>query len=427
MVFRHRRSSFPGIGGMLGAALVAGTAACEAQAQVFPAETTARGATVTTRPRPEFDPLGVRVGAFRLDAAADLGPGYDDNVFAARRNRTGDGFFDWRLGASLESDWSRHAVGVTGTVGGRRYVSQGALDWLDWSVGAFGRLDIGAGSSLEARYTHRREHLDAGSVDLQQAGVAEPAPYDVDEFQIAGNTRLNRLALTALLNYQIFRFDDIAPAGVPQTLSANDFQTWIATVGAGYAFAPGRLGTLLARFQDIRYDRAVSRGRDSFTWEVLVGFQYDFDGVWQARGGVGYRRRSYESPAIKDLEGPAFEAQVIWVPSQITTVSLGLRRTIEESISLSRVSYTRTLLQANVDHELLRNVILGLEVGADRRVYENPSLRATDAYAILSGRWLLNRNMQLIASYQHVNRIEATGGAEEYYRNLIQVRLRMAI
>nr|WP_255574885.1 outer membrane beta-barrel protein [Caldovatus aquaticus] len=409
-----------------GLLLLAGVAGLPALAQTFPPESTARGVTVQTRPRPEFDPLGVRAGAFRLDAAAEAGLSYNDNVFATRRDRTGDGFGAWSLDAGLRSDWTRHGVGVTASYSEVRHFSQTILDWRDWSVGAFGRLDIGGSSSVEARYNHLRQHLDVFSVDIQQAGLSRPAPYDVDEFQVSGNARLNRLFLTGLLNYRIYQFEDVSFGNRVAPLSQNDHKTWLAALGSGYALAPGRLVTLIGRIQEIRYDDAISRGRDSFTWEILTGFQYDFDGVWQARFGIGYRQRNYDSPQIKNLEGLALEGEVIWTPTLLTTVTFGVRRTVEESIALSQVSYTRSLAQLRVDHELLRNVILGAELGFDRREYET-HLRATDMYTILSGRWLINRNMSLSASYQFLTRIEAKGGAEEYYRNLFQVRLRFAL
>ncbi len=427
MVVRSRQAFAVVPAAVLGVFLAAAGGGDPALGQTFREAATARGTTVNTRPRPEYDPLGVRLGAFRLDASAELGLGYDDNVFGTDRNRQGDGFFDDQFNAALASDWTTHAVGISGSLSERRYFSQSDLDWHDWTINAFGRLDIDRDSSVEASYSHQRLHLDVSSVDLQQAGVSRPAPYDLDLFQVTGNTRFNRLALVGLFNYGFYRFENIDVGGQPQPLSLNDYQTWIAAAGAAYAFAPGRSGTLVARFQDIRYDNAASRGRDSFTWEVLVGFQYDFDGVWQARGGIGYRQRNYSSPAIKNLEGVALEGQLTWAASQITTVTLGIRRTIEESISPGQVGYTRTLFQANLDHEIRRNVILGAELGADRREYDNSSLRATDGYTILSARWLLNRTMTLSASYQFVTRLEASGGADEYYRNLVQLRLRFAL
>jgi hypothetical protein len=80
-----------------------------------------------------------------------------------------------------------------------------------------------------------------------------------------------------------------------------------------------------------------------------------------------------------------------------------------------------------VDHEYLRNVILGAELGVDNRDYEQPSQEATDGYAILSARWLINRNMSLVGSYQHVRRLTSSAGIDEYDRNLVQLRLRIAL
>jgi hypothetical protein len=91
------------------------------------------------------------------------------------------------------------------------------------------------------------------------------------------------------------------------------------------------------------------------------------------------------------------------------------------------VSFTRTLGQVNVDHEYLRNVILGAEVAVDRREYDNPNQQATDAIGVLSARWLINRNLALVGSYQHVRRLSASAGFEEYDRNLVQLRLRIAL
>ena len=91
------------------------------------------------------------------------------------------------------------------------------------------------------------------------------------------------------------------------------------------------------------------------------------------------------------------------------------------------MSYQRTQAGVTVDHEYLRNVILGSELRADRREYESPSQKATDALLTVSARYLLNRNMQLIGTYTHVRRIETSAGLDEYSRNLVQLRLRFAL
>ena len=108
-------------------------------------------------------------------------------------------------------------------------------------------------------------------------------------------------------------------------------------------------------------------------------------------------------------------------------MTLNVARTIEESIRQDAVSYERTTGGIRVDHEFLRNVILGAELRADRREYDRPTATATDGVAQLSGRWLLNRSVSVSGVYEYYRRIESSGGGDEFGRNLVQVRLRIAL
>jgi hypothetical protein len=387
-----------------------------------------RGVTVETRQRPDFDPLGVRLGGFRLDGFVEAGAGYDSNVFGRRRGVTGDGYATETANVTLGSDWTRHAVGASANIDSRQFFTRSELDWTDWNLGGFGRYDIDAQTNVEGRYRHYREHLDVFNVDVQRQNIFVPVPYESDEAQVSGTTRFNRLGLTALGLYRTYRFEDVDIPGVGrQNTSLNSFDTLIGALGASYAFAPGRFVTGVVRLQDISYVDSTVSGRDSFTWAALAGFEYDFDGVWAGRIGFGWQQRNYNSPLFKTLEGPAIEGRLSWSPSQLTTVTFNVARTIEESIRLDAVSYQRTTGGVRVDHEFLRNVILGAEIRADRREYSRPSETATDAVAQISGRWLINRSISLTGSYAYNRRLEASGGIEEYDRNLVQVRLRVAL
>jgi hypothetical protein len=386
-----------------------------------------RGVTVETRQRPDFDPFGVRLGGFRLDGFLESGLGYDSNVFGRKNNVISDGYGTETGNVTLSSDWTRHAVGASANIDARQFFSRTELNWTDWNVGGFGRYDIDAQTNVEARYRHSREHLDVYNFDVQTAGIFRPVPFDSDEVSVAGSTRLNRLGFVANALYRTFKFEDVDLNGVRQRTSVNSFDTVIGSLGTSYAFAPGRFITGAVRLQDISYTDSVSRGRDSFTWVALGGFEYDFDGVWAGRIGLGWQQRDYRSAQIKTLEGPAVEARVSWSPTQLTTVTFNVARTLEESIRQDAVSYQRTTGGVRVDHEFLRNVILGAEIRADRREYTRPNESATDGVVQLSGRWLLNRSVSLAGTYAYNRRIEATGNAIEFDRNLFQLRLRIAL
>ena len=395
-----------------------------------------RGVTVDTRLRPDFDPLGVRLGGFRLDGFVEAGLGWDSNVFGRESNVKSDAYATETANVTLASDWLRHAVGASANIDSRQYFQRNTLDWTDWNLGGFGRYDIDQFTNVEARYRHYREHLDVFNFDVQQAGITVPVPFNSDEVQVSGNTRFNRIGLTATGLYRTYQFEDVSVPGFASRGSENSFNTAIAILGGSYAFNPGRFITATVRLQDIDYtdDRArtsptdiTPQDRDSFTWAALAGFEYDFDGVWAGRISFGWQRRDYRGTQIKPLEGPAVEGRLSWSPSQLTTVTFNVSRTIEESIRLTAVSYLRTSAGVRVDHEFLRNVILGAELRADRREYDQPSETATDAVAQINGRWLINRSLSLVGSYAYNRRIEATGGAFEYDRNLVQLRLRIAL
>jgi len=386
-----------------------------------------RGVTVLTRPRPDYDPLGVRLGGFRLDGSVEAGPGFDSNLFGSKSNRVSDGFMDEAAAIGLRSDWTTHAVGVDANMTSRQYFNNPRQDFQDWSVGGFGRYDFSIDTNVEGRYRHSRQHLDVFNFDVQTSGIGQPVPYDSDEVTVTGTTRLNRVGLLATGIYRTYQFQDVTINGVRSPTSLNDFNTAIGAFGANYMLTPGRSITAVVQLQDIAYTNSISRNRDSFTWAALLGFEYDFDGVWQGRIQIGWRHRDYNGPGIKPLEGLAVEGQLTWLPTQLTTVRFTVSRTIEESIRRDAVSFLRTQGGVAVDHEFRRNLILGADLRADRREYQSPNQTATDALLTLSARYLLNRNMQLIGSYGYSRRIETSAGFQEYDRNLVQIRLRIAI
>lgn len=400
----------------------------EAAAQTTGPADTARGVTVLTRPRPDYDPLGVRLPGFRLDGALDAGVGYDDNTTANGSNKRSSSFAEEQLQLSLSSSYTRHALGFTASQATRKYFGDDDYSWHDYNLGMYGRYDIGRASSIGLEYSHIRSHIDVTSFEVQRGTLTQPLPFDTDMVRLNGVAALNRVNLTGALDYRSFRFDEKAdPAFRGGSTSANDYDKVTGEAGAAYVILPGRSLTLLTRLTDISYDQANQRGRNSFTWEVLAGAQYDLTGLASASFGVGYRQRDYDDPNIRSISGPAFEGLLTLTPSQLLTVTLGVQRTIEESIRSSNVSYIRTAAWVGGDYELRRNVILSGQLRGERLEYRDPSETVTQGVALLSARLLLNRNASLILSYQHVRSFESAAGFQEFDRNVLHLRLRIAI
>jgi hypothetical protein len=387
---------------------------------------TARNVTVLTRQRPDYDPVGVRLGGFRYDAALEAGMGYDDNLQPNSPQDRSDGYFSQGVNVSAASTWSRHALGLTASQETRQHLRYNDLNWLDYGVGLSGRYDIGRASSLNASYRRVHSHLSVNNFELQSDGQNRPIPYDSDILQLGGTVAFNRLSISPSVSYTTLRYEEETINGQRTNNSQSDYDSMLGEVEAEYSLVPGRSLLALVRLQDISYQDPGQSRRDSSTWEVQGGFNYDLTGLWQARILVGYRSRDYEDPGRKPLEGVAFEGQLTYLPTQLTTVTVAAARTIEESIRENSVSYTRTAARLAVDHELLRNVILSGELRAEHREYPERG-NVTDGIGLIGARYLINRNLSLVANYQHTERLSAPEGFREYGINQVQVRLRLAL
>jgi hypothetical protein len=418
----------PGSAGAIAAAALLAVWSPPAEAQTSLPEVVVRTPTVLGRLRPGYEPQGVRLGGFRLDGAAEAGAGYSDNLAPTAPERLTGIFLQESLQLALASNWTRNAVAMTLSQATRRHPDEGGLDWTDYQVGLAGRYDIGRASSVSIGYSHIRSHLEVTDFDVQQSTLVRPLPFDSDVLYASGIAAFNRITLGGSAEYRTVRYEgDDGSLPFRAAGDGRDYDRATGEVSAAYSFLPGRDVMIIARLTDISYRDTGQESRDSLTWEALAGLRYDLTGLWGFRFAVGYRHRDYESPTLRSRSSPAFEGQVLYLPSQLTTVTLTAQRSIEESTRATNVSYTRTLVRLNVDHELLRNVIVSAELRGEHRNYDRPSESVTDAIGVLSAQIFLNRRVSLLASYQRYERLQASAGIQEFDQNLFQLRLRFTL
>src|ERR1700761_193348 len=104
-----------------------------------------RGTTVLSRPRPETDPQGMRLGSFFLFPRAELDETYNDNIFATPSQKSSAFITTVAPSFDLLSNWNQdalnlHAGGAFGT-----YASHSSENYKDGYVLGDGRLDISEG------------------------------------------------------------------------------------------------------------------------------------------------------------------------------------------------------------------------------------------------------------------------------------------
>ena len=107
--------------------------------------------SVRERPRPEYDPLGIRFGGFNLNGSLDLGATNSDNIFAEETGEDEDTIFTAGLRGRLTSNWSRHALVVEAGASTVSHQDFSSEDYDASFAGITGRLDVGSNSSLTGR------------------------------------------------------------------------------------------------------------------------------------------------------------------------------------------------------------------------------------------------------------------------------------
>jgi hypothetical protein len=136
--------------------------------------------------------------------------------------------------------------------------------------------------------------------------------------------------------------------------------------------------------------------------------------VWRYRALAGFQIRQYASTAYKPLSGPVLEANIIWQPTGLTSVTGSALHTIAESSLTDNTNYTLTQARLTIDHELRRNVLLQAHAEIDKAEYPRNAGNATILLAGASATWLVNRRVRLIGSYEYSTRDSGPTGFVEH-------------
>jgi hypothetical protein len=162
--------------------------------------------------------------------------------------------------------------------------------------------------------------------------------------------------------------------------------------------------------------------RNSQGFETVAGLSIDLGGVTRADIFAGYLTQYYQDPAFDNVSGPSFGGSLTWNVTGITTVTATVTRTLQETTTAGASGYFATDAVLNVDHELLRNLILSAFGGYGNRDYEGIS-RNDDVWIAGAGaEYLMNRYMEIDAKYRFDSR-DSSESTEDYDRNLILLNL----
>jgi hypothetical protein len=380
-----------------------------------------RGVPITEKPRPAYDPLGIRAGAFTLMPELGLGLEYNDNVYAVEGDEESDWITVIKPNLEARSDWSRHALNLDTGIRAGVYGSNSDENYLDGHLLVDGRLDVLRESFLTARTGVRRLHEERGDPNVSETWD-EPAVYYKTFGDLAYYHGLGKISIkagTGLTNYSYEKVDlTRAAGGDSEDLDYRDRNVYNVNARLAYDLHPDVQPFIISRYEWRDYDDpdpGIGEKRDSEGYRIGAGTGFDLGGVTSGEIYGGYMHQDYES--LDNVSGPWYGLSLLWNVTQMTSVQAKLERSIKETTSRNAAGIRATDASLRVDHELLRNLLVGAFINYTHDDYKGIS--RTDEYMTVGPRltYFWNRSLSADLVYSYKQRDSDLASVDDYEEN----------
>ena len=407
------------------------------------------GTTVMSRQRPEYQPLGVRLGDFIVHPELDEGIGYNSNIIGQVPAK--DSLTEATTGTlTFGSDWKRDSLGGSISVTNEQFPGLPDQNQTNWSGALGGSIDIGR-DKLTLAVSHLHAFILPYGIDVvsfNRPGTlySAPIPYDVNDVRIGYTTVFNRLSITPSFDFtnitlgstQYFGLNGFVPpppvngfiAGQPENLNYLDHNTYTGAVEARYQYAPLRDIVVVARGTEIEYGNSNANlfgpNRSGEAVDLLAGLDYTANGVWQYRALVGYELRNYNN--YGSHSAPVFEGSVAWQPSGLDTVTLKALRTIDDAVDQNIAGFIYTSGRLQWDHELRRNILLSAYGSIQHASYLQTNNGQETFFGAGGGvTYLMNRTIHVALTYDWVDHNGQNGYGPNFTQNVALLQFRFAL
>jgi hypothetical protein len=358
---------------------------------------------VRQRRHTDYDPVGIRTDAFTIFPSVTVGVQYDSNVFA-----TVDAVDDWALVTAPELSF------VADRGDGTYVLDLGAKNYTYRHLGSEDRTDAHArfrGSRLlmndlkwdTAFEAARRHEMRGDSFSLVDA--AEPIAYNDLRAETYVTKTFNRLGVTVGGRIRDLTYEDVpAIGGGTLDQSFRDGTIYTATFKPFYEFSPGYRAYARIDLSKRDYAGEALQDRDSQGWDARGGLEFRLTSMLLGTIEAGYLTQDYDNPLIPTVEGLSAGSRLTWLMTPLMTVTLFAERSVAEMASPDVEGRFDTTAGAQLDYEIMRNLILSLE-GA----YKNEDFVGTsrsDDIVKLSAKldYLMNRRLNFGMTYSYIDR-----------------------
>jgi hypothetical protein len=374
--------------------------------------------SVASRPRPAYDALGIRAGGFLIFPSTSVAASYTDNVFATKNDTKDDFFFNFMPEFLVRSNFPRHAIAWTTQADIARYVSETDENYEDFGTALTGRLDITRDNRLTAGVNFAREHDSRDDPEDPGADVTnEPVEYYNYGGSLGFQQDFNRLNVGLL---GTFNRRDYEEQEADDDEDERDRNLFGARLRTGYFVSP-RINTFLqGQYEREQRDASNKSGRDNDVYSAGVGAEIDFTGLLFGEFNIGWSLQEFDDSQFDSENGLDYGVNLTWNPTRLTSVLLeGSGGFAPSNVGSSNLE---SEIGLRVDHELLRNVLIGSRIVYSRDDFQDADRTDNRIDVGPDITYLLNRYLSVGAGYTFTKR-DSDDSDREFDRHLVTFRV----
>jgi hypothetical protein len=188
---------------------------------------------------------------------------------------------------------------------------------------------------------------------------------------------------------------------------------------AGYEIIPNYYAFAEQRLNRRDYSDRLTRhniNRDSWGHETRMGADIELSGVLKGDIYMSYLKQYYDDASLRAISGPGAGTNLTWTPTPLTTVKLGVARTIGETTTQYSAGVFQTRGDLSISHELQRNIVLEANTSATQSHYRGVGRH--DWLILMGGKgtYKFNRNFYAALEYQYT-RQDTSAVSGQYSEN----------
>ncbi|MEM7702015.1 MAG: outer membrane beta-barrel protein [Pseudomonadota bacterium] len=355
------RTLFKATAGLVGIAGLATPALAQNQPAFIPIE---------DRPRPEYRTEPINVGSFELVPLINSQIEYVDNLFPAAATKVEDVVVRITPTLRISDRRSDRQISLNLRAGYETYLDNSIDDRVLLNARGNVRLGLGTATRPFIGFNVSRNDTrgrDFGDFDESVQPITLTAlrgnlgvEQDVGNFTVTAEGRYSG----ANFDGEIFIDDAVFDGAVRDSDQYGGRVRFAYTRDAAQTFY---LEGEVTEFDFVTPDGSedfppnFQVDRSSTETRLSAGFVRNLTEVLRVDVNAGYLRQSFVDPTLNSVETISVLGRLFWNPTRLTSVQARAQRTVDPSINPLFAGLLRTEGGVIVQHELRRNIIVGVE------------------------------------------------------------------